>query len=113
MGVFDKLNDLAGSLYTRTEEFLDYMRAAYYGYNLKRHTFGGEALAGSCALCVGVPILSIAYQTGDPLLYVVGGSAAAFGIIGIIDDVLFNKGFCLHTIGIPKDMYVEARKEFM
>jgi hypothetical protein len=113
MGVFEKLNNLADSLYTKTEEFVDYMKAAYYGYNLKQHTFGGEALAGVCAFSVGVPILTLAYQTGGPFTYIVGGAAMAFGIVSIIDDVVFNKGLCFYTIGVPKDVYTEVRKKFM
>ena len=112
MGVFEKLNELAGSLYTKTEEFVDYMKAAYYGYNLEQHTFGGEALAGTCALSVGLPLLVLAYESGNPLIYVIGGAATAFGIISIIDDVLFNKGACFYTLGIPKETYIEAREKF-
>ena len=110
MGVFEKLNELAGSLYTQKEEFIDYIRAAYYGYNLRQHTFGGEALAGTCALSVGLSLLALAYETGTSHLYVIGGTATAAGIISIIDDVLFNKGLLFYIAGIPKDMYIEARK---
>lgn len=108
MRVFDKLNNLADSLYNSVVELVDYMK---FGYKSRPRAFGGEGLAAACALAIGTPLAATGYVGELGLVpYIIGAALTAIGTIAILDDIFFTSAICAYTIGVPKEEYLNMLK---